>query len=289
MKNLTKKTDSFSVEDTTAIKGIAIILLLFYHCFSSEDRLFGNVTFLLSKSHEMWIFNAANVCVGMFAVLSAYGITMASKKFWDAKEKDREMKGYFVHRFFSLLPDFWFVYILVFIVTIIGGFSVPYGKLNFDGIVLGISDFMGMAYWFQSPSLCATWWYIGFTILVIFLLPVIDRITKYFSLIGTMGLFFGAVVVFQIPITNMTRWLPAIILGYGAARGNWFVRMKACKNRGKLIFDLLLLGLLMYFRQSSSGYYYFSYITHGIAPLYVIYFCYCYIERIPGVHSVLVF
>lgn len=170
MLNGTK--NEFRKQDTTAIKGIAIIMLLFYHCFSTADRFAGyDISFLLPQNIEMWLCNACNVCVGMFAVLSAYGITVASKKMLE----ERDYKRYFVHRYLSLMKGFWIAFAYAVVISAVLGKLSAYGSgltfvLNF------VSELSGLAYILQTSSLCGTWWYISFTIMLVVMIPFIDII-----------------------------------------------------------------------------------------------------------------
>ena len=72
----------FSKKDTSILKGIAILMLIGYHCFSSIDRLYGHevVFSLFSKERSFFIFESMNVCVGIFAFLSAFGLTRLIQK-----------------------------------------------------------------------------------------------------------------------------------------------------------------------------------------------------------------
>lgn len=287
------KLRDFTVEDTTVIKGIAILLLMFYHCFSSEDRMAGNtVTFLFSREKEMWLCNSANVCVGMFVILSAYGITMASKKYI---EQGNFPKEYYKHRLSSLLKGFYPVAALMLLVSFCLEIDMGYGS-GINGVLSGIIEFLGLAGFFGTHMFCGTWWYISFTILLIFLVPLIDACDKKFGFAGTVGLFFGMVVLTKLPIENMSRWLFAIILGYYAARNQWFGKLDSIKKgrnwQGKTLRFLaatLLLCILMYVRQSRVGSEELSYLTRGIVPLYVVYYSFGYISVIPVIRKVLYF
>lgn len=283
----------FTVEDTTAIKGIAIILLMFYHCFSSQDRMVGNpVIFLFSKEKEMWLCNAANVCVGMFVILSAYGITMASQKYID---NERFVAEYYRHRLVSLLKGFYPVAALTLGISFCLGIDMGYGS-GFCGLVYALVEFLGLAGFFGTHMFCGTWWYISFTILLIFLLPLIHYCDKKFGMAGTVGGFFCFVLLTKLPVENMSRWLFAIILGYYAARNQWFGRMERI-GKGvtwyqkvlRFCVATLLLCLLMYLRQSRAGSQELSYLTRGIVPLFVVYYCFAYIVKIPGIKQILYF
>ena len=68
----------FTKADTAAVKGIAIIFLILYHGFSIKSRLYGYpVSFWpLSEAKAMAVCRVMVQCVGIFAFLSVYGLTL---------------------------------------------------------------------------------------------------------------------------------------------------------------------------------------------------------------------
>ena len=71
----------FTKANTAAVKGIAIIFLILYHGFSIKSRLYGYpVSFWpLSETTAMAICRVMVQCVGIFAFLSVYGLTLSMK------------------------------------------------------------------------------------------------------------------------------------------------------------------------------------------------------------------
>ena len=96
-----EKKLKFTKQNTLAVKGIAIIFLLLYHCFSSKSRLYGAaVSFWpLPDEAAFKIFRCMIVCVGMFAFLSAYGLTLSLKSSY----RDYEFSGH--EAFMFVLKD----------------------------------------------------------------------------------------------------------------------------------------------------------------------------------------
>ena len=76
-----EKTCRFTKKNTLAVKGIAISFLLFYHCFSNSARMRNMaVSFVpFSQDTAMMIARCMVHCVGMFAFLSVYGLTLSMK------------------------------------------------------------------------------------------------------------------------------------------------------------------------------------------------------------------
>ena len=82
----------FTKANTAAVKGIAIIFLILYHGFSIKSRLYGYpVSFWpLSETTAMAICRVMVQCVGIFAFLSVYGLTLSMK----AQYQDYEFTGH---------------------------------------------------------------------------------------------------------------------------------------------------------------------------------------------------
>ena len=272
-----QKTRQLTVRETTMVKGVAIILLLMYHCFSAEERLMGaEVTFLFSKEKEMWLCNAANVCVGMFAVLSSYGITISSRKYFQEKKIS---PAYFVHRLFSLLSGFFPIYILCYLGCEYFNTMPEFGQ-GLNRMVYVCLDFLGVAWIVSSPSLCTTWWYMGFTILVIFLVPVFLKLTEAVGNIEIMGLFLILSGVLQMPYSNMTKWIFAVLLGCIAAKEQWFEKMgQMTFGNSKITWAIntVILGFLIWLGQSSMGFHNLIFSTRGVTPFFVVFYCYRYL------------
>ena len=76
-----EQTIKFTKKNTLAVKGIAISFLLCYHCFSQTARMGGaEVSFWpLPQNLAMLISLCMVHCVGMFAFLSVYGLTLSMK------------------------------------------------------------------------------------------------------------------------------------------------------------------------------------------------------------------
>ena len=84
--------ENFNKKDTSIVKGIAILMLIGYHCFSSVKRLCGYpVDFgIIPQNIAIYIFESMNICVGMFAFLSVFGITKIFGNVENRKKNTRE-------------------------------------------------------------------------------------------------------------------------------------------------------------------------------------------------------
>ena len=82
----------FSKKDTNIVKGVAILAMLFHHCYVTEVSFKAHgVSFApFSKGTVVSLALWSKVCVGIFVFLSAYGITLALKRLYDNGQYDRK-------------------------------------------------------------------------------------------------------------------------------------------------------------------------------------------------------
>ena len=76
------KKKEFSIDNTLALKGIAIIMLIFHHCFRKAD-LFEDYTvsfFPFSQDFIVEISLTFKICVSIFAFITGYGLMLSLKK-----------------------------------------------------------------------------------------------------------------------------------------------------------------------------------------------------------------
>lgn len=219
---------NFSVKDTTRVKGVAILFLYAYHCFSSMGRMAGYpVNFTpFSQSVSMRVSDAMNICVGIFTFLSAYGITISYKK-QSADftiSKNQYLKGVLL-RIIKLMMNFWFVYIIFSLLHGILGFSYGYGDTKIEVLGNILIGFSGLTYIFGTTSLCGAWWYIGLALFVICMIPFCLELYRKFGLL-IVTLFIFVPTCFISDYSHMTRWLLTIPLGIWFADSRIFEKLK---------------------------------------------------------------
>ena len=172
---LFKREKHFSVDDSLAIKGIAIILLLFHHLFRVPALYSGyDVNFLfLDEEFVSVLFTYFKVCVGIFAFISGFGLSKSYKK-----SRDKLDTGRFVlKRYIKSFSPFWVVYIIAIAVTesLNGKVTSTYFEKsdNFGiGIVYMLLDFLGLRSFTATPQLDSSWWYLGTTVMIILFVPL---------------------------------------------------------------------------------------------------------------------
>lgn len=284
----------FTKDDTWAIKGIAIIFMYWHHCFLDKSRFEGCFVDFFPLSENVAIYIAAffKICVGMFAFMSAYGITVSTRQRYSdicLGKKDTYISVF--SRWFSLMQGWLFVFIICEVIT----FFIDRRPLEIygggtKGIINFFIDMLGLADLFQTPLLIATWWYMSLAICIIIVMPILLLIYKKIGLLLIL-LMIVLPKGLGLDITNMIRWMLALGLGIVFAEKNVFERVKGWVYKNNTILKsaalAVLLILLVMFRQSRMGGQ-FIYILDGVVPAYVILLSYVYIIAIPYVRPILI-
>lgn len=103
---------TFSKNDSLAVKGIAIIMMIFHHCFIEIPVLdqYGVSFGSLSREKVVWLCLWLKICVSLFAFVSGYGLYTSYKK------KNGSKVEWVIRRLIKTLSGFWIVFILAGIV-----------------------------------------------------------------------------------------------------------------------------------------------------------------------------
>lgn len=160
-----------SINDTTVLKGVAILLLLAHHLFYqgigyNDVHLYGN-HYLVKE-----IGIISKLCVAIFVFLSGYGLTV------NAEKSLTSLKTFYVHRFVKLMANYWFIWIIfvpigVFVFN--RTFQDVYGDHVFFKFML---DFLGLISTFGTLGYNATWWFYSLIIILYLLFPFIYKLAK---------------------------------------------------------------------------------------------------------------
>lgn len=158
---------SLTPAESNALKGIALLLLLWHHLFYIQNGLYDDVYIAghgLVKSFGI----VCKVCVSLFVFLSGYGVTASA-----ARHSIVDWKRFFVHRYTKLYLNYWLIWVLfvpvgVFCLDL--GFEKVYGK---DFILPLISDFTGTLNLFGKYGYNPTWWFYSCIIVLYALFPLI--------------------------------------------------------------------------------------------------------------------
>ena len=274
-------------------------MLIGYHCFSSVQRLYGYpVNFgIIPQKTAIYIFESMNICVGMFAFLSVYGLT---KIFTKTENSIESTRMFIIKRLIKLFSIFIIPYIMCTSITLIFTDHNPYGKgINF--IFNMVSDMLGLAGILGTPLMVGTWWYMSFAIILIIITPITiklyDKYGWYIFLPFLFPVVFRPNFFSATSLTNMTRWLLTIPIGVIFAKENIFERLKnvvIIKNNIfikiiKFLIMTLVLIVLIKFRTTEWSKEYVFYIISSVLPVFFICYLYEFIVNIPFLKDILNF
>lgn len=221
---------NFTKNDTLVVKGVAIIAMLFHHCYTSKTDLNAYMISYapFAKGTVLRMSVWSKVCVGIFVFLSAYGITLSLK---ELVRKNGDQRKYIAfqteRRIWRILSGFWPIYLFVTAGSLIwsrnsfqvykGGFSrCIYVLLD----LLGLSDLMG------TPLFIGTWWYLGLALLEVLMLPVLYSFYMRYGALILIGISYFLPEILGVELTDFMRWFPTMSLGIWFADRNLLAGIK---------------------------------------------------------------
>lgn len=250
-KGIKKVMAGFSKEDSIKCKGFAILIMLFHHMYLGQDRYEGyEISF--APFEEASVNSAASfckICVGIYVFISAYGLTVLYKK-W--KNSD---SAFVTYRIIRMMFLYHVIYIVVLFLSFVIGkdwnIRTAYGGRGKTAAILYILiDFLGLARLFDTPTFNATWWYMSLAVILVFLIPILNRV---YDKMGTASLIFMTLLLPRVlgsPMNDFVQWAFVLSLGVICARSNLLGVMKLYSDSfSKTTRAVLFLGSIeLYYR-----------------------------------------
>lgn len=286
----------FTKEHTMQMKGIAIIILLFHHCFLNAQRWatvpyeklattkgwgYYPISFAPFSSHTIQYFASfSKICVAMFVFMTGYGMWVS----YESQKKKTTMSNYIKKRMVTLMTGFLIIFVVTEILAIpTGRFIEVYGH-DFRSVVYMIIDALGLAKLLGTPLFCLTWWYMSLAIVLIMIFPFVHSIMEKYqwvvvvaSIIVPRACGFGQ-------STDLFRYLLAYTLGMYFAQHDLLARIKEKfmeqNVAGKLLSLIVsLIGLAVIIKCRQNAWIGWKYLDFwdGFAAMYVIVISYIYI------------
>ena len=286
----------FTKEHTMQMKGIAIIILLFHHCFLNAQRWatvpyeklattkgwgYYPISFAPFSSHTIqYLASFSKICVAMFVFMTGYGMWVS----YESQKKKTTMSNYIKKRMVTLMTGFLIIFVVTEILAIpTGRFIEVYGH-DFRSVVYMIIDALGLAKLLGTPLFCLTWWYISLAIVLIMIFPFVHSIMEKYqwvvvvaSIIVPRACGFGQ-------STDLFRYLLAYTLGMYFAQHDLLARIKEKfmeqNVAGKLLSLIVsLIGLAVIIKCRQNAWIGWKYLDFwdGFAAMYMIVISYIYI------------
>ena len=286
----------FTKEHTMQMKGIAIIILLFHHCFLNAQRWatvpyeklattkgwgYYPISFAPFSSHTIqYLASFSKICVAMFVFMTGYGMCVS----YESQKKKTTMSNYIKKRMVTLMTGFLIIFVVTEVLAIpTGRFIEVYGH-DFRSVVYMIIDALGLAKLLGTPLFCLTWWYMSLAIVLIMIFPFVHSIMEKYqwvvvvaSIIVPRACGFGQ-------STDLFRYLLAYTLGMYFAQHDLLARIKEKfmeqNVEGKLLSLIVsLIGLAVIIKCRQNAWIGWKYLDFwdGFAAMYVIIISYIYI------------
>lgn len=289
----------FTKDDTLAMKGIAILIMFFHHCFSGRGRYEGFAISFAPFSEEMILYLAAfaKVCVGIFVFLSAYGITISMRRDSRSSIGTNSISTMIIRRLWRVLTGFWPVYLLCIAGTLL---LAPEGMEVYGGGAAGVTyaiiDAMGLSRLLGTPIFIQTWWYMSLAIMQIFMMPLL---VKLYDKMGGVWLMIMSILLplaLRLEVTDVVRWAPIMILGIWCADKNIPAVLKSWEpvpdkkrlsSLVKLFIAAAFVCLSILGKNSEIGKEYMSFFDL-ISAASVLMFAVLFLVGIPGLRRVLI-
>lgn len=210
MCNTSLTRNCLSIEDSNALKGIALMLLLIHHLFGITSTVgWYNDSLIGSHGIANEIGKACKLCVAIFVFLSGYGLTIQAEN----RGGIGNIPKFYKHRLMKLMINYWFIWLIF----------VPIGVLvfgrTFDGayqdhiLIKAIADVLGLAFAFGYFGYNATWWFMSCIIIYYIGFPVLYKLIKNYQF-GTV-ITIIAIAMLPLPIIQweIVRYSLPFLLG----------------------------------------------------------------------------
>ncbi len=279
----------FSQRNSAIVKGLAIILLLSYHLFENE---FVNAALEvdyrpLSQALFLKLAGFGNICVPLFAFMTAFGISSSIFAKDGLTTKDIYDKA--LKRFFTLMFNFSFLYASV---NLLWWYKFDYVSVygvGKQGLLNMLLNATGLHTFAVTPSINATWWYMSLAYTLIFLVPFLALLIRK---TGYSILIISLILPTIIPIEDITAcYLFTVVFGVCAAYGKWPEKLANLKFPLPLqwLVCILLLAVCIIVRQHPFIQDNYLFFVDAFISLFMLYFAGVLLAGIPFLSSILHF
>lgn len=197
----TEKITAFGKNDSACLKGVAILILMVFHCFGDAGRFKGYEFNFSPFGQDLFVDLAlyCRICVSIFAFISGYGLYLSVK---NKTNSINETNKWVALRYIKTLSGFWIWYVICFVfMYFFNGLpkEIYFGKGIVRGSVYVLFDFLGLGKVFGTPLLNSAWWYMGAAVVYIALMPLLVRWTDKW---GWFSLFTAIVIIPRLILDN---------------------------------------------------------------------------------------
>ncbi len=167
---------ALSTRDANALKGLALLLLLWHHLFFAPNRLFDDLHIIKNVYLAQELGAFCKLCVVMFVFLSGYGLMAQA----EIKKGISNLRDWYIRRFKKLILNYWTIWI-VFVPISALCFGITFQDAYQSDIGLHlIADLLGIHSLLYHDILCynPTWWFYSCIIVLYLLFPLMYKMMK---------------------------------------------------------------------------------------------------------------
>lgn len=247
---------SFTKFDTLVVKGAAILLMMWHHCFLPGRFEDFTISFWpLTQGQVTNIAAFCKICVSLFAFVSGFGLfrSLDEKMRTQGRLSSRFVSGWLRERYVRSFSGFWLIVVLAWVVCSVLDMrprTIYFSDSVLSGLVYMLLDFLGLSNFFGTPSLIGTWWYMSAAFVFILAAPLLWLLLDRFGSVFTLGALFLLPRIGAGYPGNIAPYsfLPAFCLGMIFARERLFDRMDAWlgKGRGRPALGIVLSAALTF-------------------------------------------
>ena len=299
MKQLKKE---FTKYNSLALKGIAIIIMLFHHGFRKKG-LFDEWKISFFPFNQNIVIDVSDffkICVSIFVFITGYGLVQSLRKLNDKYEfNGKELTKWIIDRILKFLARLWIIAIIAYVLLqIIDGKVTQtfFSGSRIYGIISMIINFLGLSNLFGTATIDGNWWYNSLAILLIYTIPFILIGFKKYGYIKILIIYVLLPRILNLEYVNSSyiSFIFAGMLGIICAENNLLVKWANCdihvfKKKSKILkflIELVLLVILyrVYMALPKEK---FWEIRYGIIPMCIIFFLYEFVLDIPIIKNIL--
>ncbi|MDO5134592.1 MAG: acyltransferase [Eubacteriales bacterium] len=290
-------------EDSAALKGAAILMMVFHHCFRTAEKFQGYELIFspFTQDQVVRLGLLAKICVSIFAFVSGFGLMYGYQK---NREKDPPLGdgGWIKRHLISTCSGFWFLAVVSYVLYGLALRDFRYEKWGNDPVKKAVNillDMAGLSGLFKTKSINGAWWYLSAAILFIVILPLLARLLEACGGLASMLLLLALPRVLGTGYPggrNPLSFLPAFLMGMICCRYDLLFRFRTyspLKNKkagewlkGTVLGGAALLGALGYAYVDMKSVWEYHYL---VVPFLVILFCVGYLFRILPLYRLLQF
>lgn len=283
---------NFDIAASMAIKGSAILMMIFHHLFRNGldyHEIYDIIYFPFPGKNICNIATVFKICVGLFVLVSGYGLYLNYKK------TELSSSKWVLQREIKLLSGYWIAVVCCWIIC---QFVNKYPQIRYfnEDIYKGISymivEFLGCSKFFGTPTLVSEWWYMSAAVTFVAMVPLImlleDKLMMLMIVVMAMPRMLG--VGFQGGIA-IYSFVFTFLLGMLCAEYDIVNKWINVGNKVgwlKFVVELIILfvGYKFWLKIPIKVFWEFHY---GIYPLLVLLFLAEFIIPILAIQKVLIF